>query len=360
MTAVAEPRTAADWTAEVRARAAAGDAAGAADAAANAAAADPDDAAVHMTAGGTAFAAGRHDEAVRFFERVIRLTPAHGRALVNIGAVHNRTGRYKDAEKILLKGITLETACVEGFYNLGIARRKLGKKKQAADAYKEAVRLNPAFAEAHQNLGNTLLDLGRHRAAADAYRAALRVRPDFPKAAAGLRLAERKATEANPAFSAFGRLVEQPAGEKAAVKNHGYPPLTEAARARDRQELHALAHSIQEATTETAAALKTGLLAELTRLEHVILGSTGTRLTDASEGLAEAAAEFEEQARPMTRFLLRLRAHEELIRAPALPDETAPAAAPAGPSALDPDPVDDPADLEDTGSSMHVILATGE
>ena len=344
MTAVADSQTAAER----------------ADAAAGAAAANPSDAAAHMTAGGAAFAAGRHEEAVRFFERVVRLTPAHGRALVNIGAVHNRTGRFKDAEKILLKGISLETACVEGFYNLGIARRKLGKKKQAADAYKEAVRLNPAFAEAHQNLGNTLLDLGRNKAAADAYRAALRVRPDFPKAAAGLRLAEQKATEANPAFSAFGRLVRQPAGEKPAAKKYGYPKLKKAARARDRQELHALAHSIQESTTETAAALKTGLLAELTRLEHVILGSTGTRLTDASEGLGEAAEEFERKARPMTRFLLRLRAHEELIRAPSLPEKPAAAAVPAGPSALDPDPAADPADLEDTGSSMHVILAAGE
>ena len=370
--AAAGTRTAAQWLAEARAKSAAGDAAGAADAAAAAAAADPGDPAVHMTAGGAAFAAGRHEQAVALFERVVRLTPAHGRALVNVGAVHNRTGNYREAEKALLRGIALETGCVEGFYNLGIARRKLGKNRPALDAYKEAVRLDPSFAPAHANLGNVLVDLGRFKAAADAYRAALRADPTFDRAAAGLRNAEQRATEKNPAFSAFGRLVEQPDAKrkKGAAREREYPKLSAARRERDRRELHALAHSVQETTAESAAALKTGLLAELTRLEHVILGSTGGRLTDASEGLAEALETFEKKSRPAARFLLKLRAHEELIRAPVLPDRSKPPkaerpagepAGPAGPSALDPDPADaDPSVPEETGSSLHVVLATGD
>ena len=346
--------SAADLVASARAHAAAGRKREAADDFDAAAGLDPSDVPLHMSAGGAAFAAGRHARAIELFERVVRLTPAHGRALINIGAVHNAAGKHRDAERALSKGIALDTACAEGFYNLGIARRKLGKKRLAADAYREAVRLDPGFAEAHQNLGNTLIDLGRYKAAADAFRTALRVRPDFAKAAAGLRTAEAKATERNPAFSAFGRLAGAPPKAAGAAREEDYPPLTEARRAKDRKKLRALARSLEEATTEYAAALKGDLTAELTRLEHVILGSTGARLADAADGLGDAVSRLAVKERPARRVMLRLRAHEELIRAPSLPVED-------GASKLSPEaaaPVPPPHVPGETGSSAEAMVVT--
>ena len=304
--------------------------------AAAAASTDPD---VHMAAGGAAFAAGRFDRAIELFEKVTRLTPAHGRALVNIGAVHNRAGRHKDAEKVLQRAIALDHNCAEGFYNLGIAQRKLGRKKQAADAYREAIRLDPGFAEAHQNLGNTLLDLGRARAAADAFRAALRVRPDFPKATAGLKQAELKAAEKNPAFSALGRLVDPPPGSRGAavakrgVRTERYPKLSARRRAKDRKELTARSKLLETTAADWAQAVKEELAPALSKLEHVILGSTGTSLIDAAEAFEAAREAVDAKARLHRGAATTVRAHEELIRAPKLPAPKSSAA--PGPSVLD-------------------------
>ncbi|MEM9701028.1 MAG: tetratricopeptide repeat protein, partial [Planctomycetota bacterium] len=249
-----------------------------------------DDAEVHLAAGRAAFAAGRMDDAVELFETVTRLTPAHGRALINIGAIRNQQGRHKEAEKVLMKAITLEYGVAEGFYNLGIARRKLKRNKQALEAYREAVRLDPGFAEAHQNLGNTLLDLGRARAAAKAFRAALQIRPNFPKATAGLRKAENEfAAEQGPA-SVIDRIANPAGAERGKGKTKSYPPLTEAQRTKDRKQLRAITASLESTATAWGETLRGDLPAALSKLEHAIVGSTATRLTDAGEAFEEAVA----------------------------------------------------------------------
>ena len=313
-----------ELSADARAHAAAGRTEEAADGFEAAVAAGPTDPELHMAAGGAAFSAGRFARAVELFEKVIRLTPAHGRALINIGAVHNRTGAYKDAEKVLQRAIGLDHTAAEGFYNLGIARRKLGRKKQAADAYREAVRLDPSFAEAHQNLGNTLLDLGRARAAAEAFRAALRIRPEFAKAAAGLKRAELQASQKDPAFSALGRLVDGMAADGVPKKAGGlddrFPPLSARRREKDRRQLVDLSRTLEASAGNWSRALKGEMSAALSKLEHVILGSTGTSLVDAGAGFETALKAAGKKAAAHRKAVLKVRAHEELIRAPKLPD----------------------------------------
>ncbi|QDT17363.1 tetratricopeptide repeat protein [Alienimonas californiensis] len=313
-----------DLSAVARAHAAAGQREEAADAYEQAAAAAPMDVELHMAAGGAVFAAGRLDRAIELFEKVTRLTPAHARALVNIGAIHNRTGDHKQAERVLQKAISLDHNIAEGFYNLGIARRKLNRNKLAAEAYREAVRLDPAFAEAHQNLGNTLLDLGRARAAADAFREALRIRPDFPKASAGLRRAEAEAEKKQASLTSLDRFALPPAPGgptmKTAVRQRRYPVLSANHRMKDRAQLGHLTVAVEASAAGWAEILKGDLPAALGKLEHAIAGSTGTTLVDAFDTFERAVERADGAAAAYRIEAVRTRAHEELIRAPKLPD----------------------------------------
>ena len=324
-----------DLPAVARAHAAAGRREEAADAYEAAAAAAPGDPELHMSAAGAAFAAGRFDRAVELFEKVTRLTPAHERALINIGAVHNRTGRHKEAERVLLKAVTMNHHVAEGFYNLGIARRKLGRNKLAADAYREAIRLDPAFAEAHQNLGNTLLDLNRAGAAAEAFREALRIRPDFPKASAGLRRAEADAAEKRASLTSLDRFGPAAAGPapQGLLKVRRFPPLSAARRAKDRAELKTLTAALEVASAAWAETLRADLPESLGKLEHAIAGSTGVTLADAFDEFERATEKAGAACRAYRFEAVRVRAHEELIRAPKLPAPSAPA-----PSAAATDP----------------------
>ena len=307
---------------DAKAHAAAGRRAEAADAYEAAAAAAPRDVEVQMTAAGAAFAAGRFERAVELFERVTRLTPNHARALVNIGAIHNRTGDHRQAERILQKAVQLDHNIAEGFYNLGIARRKLNRNKLAADAYREAIRLDPSFAEAHQNLGNTLLDLGRSRAAANAFREALRIRPDFPKASAGLKRADADAAEKKASLKSMDRFSIPPvtgstAGLSSALTRK-FPPLTANRRAQDRTQLTALTADVEHAAAEWVEMLRGDLPGALAKLEHSIAGSTGTRLSDAFDDLESAVTRAEDFCGAFRAAMIRMRAHEELIRTPKL------------------------------------------
>ena len=283
----------------------------------------PADADVHRAAAGSSFRAGRLDRAVELYTRVTQLTPAHADALVNLGAVHNRAGRHAEAERVLKKAIVADRNCAEGFYNLGIARRKMGRKKPAADAYKEAVRINPRFAEAQQNLGNLLLDLGRPRPAADAFRAALKARPGFAKAAAGLKAAEAKlderVTDAPPVLPPAGVRASAAGEVRRNVQADGFPPLSARRRARDRADLKSLARQVEEAAVAWADALKHDISAQLTHLEHVILGAGGSALADATADLDDALVTADARHAACRSAVLKLRAHEELIRAPKLP-----------------------------------------
>ena len=273
----------------------------------------PGDADLHMTAGTTCFLAGRHERALELFERVTRLTPAHASALVNMGAILNRVGRPGEAVDALQRALTLERDLPEGYYNLAIAHRKLGRQQRAVDAYREAIRLNPDFAEAHQNLGNLYLEMGQPTRAIAAFQDALKVRPKFDRAQRGLDAAVAASKQGQTAFNPFGRLVGAPDQRRLADAGR---ELSEEEREKDRRELRKVVKRLELRTEGAIETYRDQLDPALHRLEHAILGTTGSNLRQAAGDFEMARETTDESFALLRRAGLELRAHEELVRTP--------------------------------------------
>lgn len=273
------------------------------------------DPALHDAIGSAYFMAGKVREAATHFERITRLTVNPGKALINLGAVYNRTGEYQRAVDAIRKGLQYEKRSTEGYYNLGVAHRKLGQHAMAVTAYKEALRLDPKFAEAHQNLGNVFLDQGLPEQAAAHYRKALELQPELERAKRGLADAERAAVLARQAISPFGRLVDVKSGQRGG--DDALRPLTAEEREVDRRQLHDLARETEAAAAEWLATLRDRLEAALALLEkRIAVGRIDGSLVEAADGFCEAVTAAENTRRGLRRKVLEIVAHEELQHSP--------------------------------------------
>ncbi|QDT37909.1 tetratricopeptide repeat protein [Stratiformator vulcanicus] len=288
------------------------------------------------------FMAGDFSAALRHFERVTKLAPhASGKALVNMGAVYNRTGDHRKAVEVLRRGIAREKRSAEGFYNLGFAHRKLGQNAMAINAYKEAVKVNPEFAEAFQNLGNLYLEMKNFQQARMQFERALSIRPDFKKAKNGLAESERESNAARREYSPFGRLVDPAKAKKTSKKN--VKEMSSAQRCRDRADLHDLASELEETTRRFTTALRDELEPALYGLERLIgTGRSDESLLKGIEEFHQSAVAARERRGEMKRKVLELWAHEELQNTPSTPAK-----------AEDPDTVDTE---EEFGDATPMII----
>lgn len=124
----------------------------------------PDHAPTLMLAGDAARAAGAQDEALRAFERVVALLPAHAEAWFQIGLVRQDLHDLDGAAAAFRRVLEL-TPRAEVEVNLGIVLQEAGKINDAMRAYGRAYRLRDdtfgriAHALATPNVGLLWLNL---------------------------------------------------------------------------------------------------------------------------------------------------------------------------------------------------------
>lgn len=116
-------------------------------------------------------ALGLHEEALRNFDRALRLAPREA-------GLHN---------------------------NRGTALRELQRPAEALAAFERALALKPGYARAHNNRGNALRDLGRHPEALAAYQAAVEHQPEHALAWLNLGRALQHQAAHEEAASSFER-----------------------------------------------------------------------------------------------------------------------------------------------------------
>jgi tetratricopeptide (TPR) repeat protein len=114
--------------------------------------------------------AGRRDEAVAGFERVLAVeatrpgtVPAEVRssALASLGKLYYEKGLLEDAQRYLEQAVALEPDSPRIWNTLGLTHRKSGDAAGAERAFRQALALSPESGEAANNLALVLFDAQR-------------------------------------------------------------------------------------------------------------------------------------------------------------------------------------------------------
>jgi tetratricopeptide (TPR) repeat protein len=105
-----------------------------------------------INAGSLARRQKKYDEALIYFEKVIKLVPDHAHAYVNIGNVYLYKNEPEKALKFYKKAQAIYNNDSYIHFNHAAAYIVLKEYKKAEEYYKNAINLNKSFFEAHQML----------------------------------------------------------------------------------------------------------------------------------------------------------------------------------------------------------------
>ncbi|MBF0294006.1 MAG: tetratricopeptide repeat protein [Magnetococcales bacterium] len=124
---------------------------------------------------------GEESEAI--WRAVLRLSPGHAGALINLGALAQGRGRLDEAEALLREAIRCHPGFAVAYHNLGLVLRLRDALPQAEAALREAVRLDPELTAAWHELSVVLYGQGRGAQAEGLLREVLRRAPGSVDAA---------------------------------------------------------------------------------------------------------------------------------------------------------------------------------
>ena len=184
-------------------------------------------AAFHNNLGGAYFALqgpedpGKLAEAVACYRRALKLKPDYAEAHNNLGNALRDQGKLDEAIACYRKARKLEPNYAEAAYNLGNALKDQEKLDEAVVCYRRAVQLKPGYAEAHNNLGNVLNEQGQPEEAAACFRKALELKPDYAEAHNNLGNAFQAQGKLDEAAACFRKAVEQKPDYAVAYNNLG-------------------------------------------------------------------------------------------------------------------------------------------
>ncbi len=129
----------------------------------------PDTDAEALNSLGVAYgAAGRFPDAIRAFQKILKLDATNGLALQNIATMYlqqpggNRGERLKQAEKYAREAIVVDPALAKAHTTLGVALFEQGQVADAIEEWKKAVTLDAAEFNGLYNLWQELARAGRH------------------------------------------------------------------------------------------------------------------------------------------------------------------------------------------------------
>ncbi len=129
---------------------------------------------------------GRHVEASRELEALLRIAPEDALAHNALGRSLAARGDFEAAAAAFQKAIALEPRSAAMYFDLGNCRAAQQRLDAAAQAYRESLRLDPGAARTHYNLGLVLAASGDLEAAATSLSTAIQIDPGFEPARAKL------------------------------------------------------------------------------------------------------------------------------------------------------------------------------
>lgn len=104
--------------------------------------------------------AGKLDEAVPLYRKVIAIKPDQAEPYGNLANVLCTMGEAVEAEAVIRKGMEISPGNADLEFNLGYVMAAQGRYDDAIAAYRRAVALRPDMADAHYHLGSLLTEHG--------------------------------------------------------------------------------------------------------------------------------------------------------------------------------------------------------
>lgn len=121
--------------------------------------------------------AGRLDEALPLYRRILRKEPANLPALYGAALLVWQLGDNETALRWMRQVVARKPEWADGHYNLAVVYETLGQFVQAIASYQEAITKRPTFGDAWEGLGKCLHALGDNESAVACFEKALAVRP---------------------------------------------------------------------------------------------------------------------------------------------------------------------------------------
>lgn len=135
------------------------------------------------------YRAGKYEEALRDFNKVLELDPNNAGSYHNRGVLHYHQGKYAEALTDLNRAIELKLENAESYTNRGAAHAGLGNFAAAISDFNKAIELDPDHADAYNNRGAQYAKAGMFEAAISDFSRALALSPDYVDAQRNKELA---------------------------------------------------------------------------------------------------------------------------------------------------------------------------
>ncbi len=156
--------------------------------------------------------AGRLDEAIASYGRILAVAPAHADALHRLGMARGAAGDHRAAARWMRWGLTAGCAAAAdglatALLNLEVERHAAGRPAGGRNALATAAALAPSRADILNGLAVVLRELQHLDPACDWFARAIRIRPDFGAALRGAAILARNLGRGAEATAALRTLL---------------------------------------------------------------------------------------------------------------------------------------------------------
>jgi tetratricopeptide (TPR) repeat protein len=156
---------------------------------------------------GAAELAGRWNEAIELYRRVLAIDPNCLHAINRLGAAAGETGDLSTAVRHFLNSARIDPNQSEVWFNLGVAQSRLGRTQDALTSFDGSIALSPGFAAGHLQRAATLARLGRYREAVAGLEETSRLSPNDATTAVHHGLALQWCGQYDQALNKFDRAI---------------------------------------------------------------------------------------------------------------------------------------------------------
>ncbi len=123
---------------------------------------------------------GNRRRALKLYEQILALEPAHAAACINLGTLHFHLRDFVRSERFYRRAIEADPAYALAYFDLGNVLDEVERLDESIAAYRKAVTLAPSYADAHYNLALAYERTGQYRPALRHWQAYVKIDQSGP------------------------------------------------------------------------------------------------------------------------------------------------------------------------------------